>query len=804
MSRVLLEVGKSVLSTSSRSLANEDHDMDMDMDTDDEKKTSQSRLEGSKGRRASDNCLREALEVSVVQPLGNSHSRSSLPPASGMRESPCAREGAPADENLLLQNADLQRKLEILQRGVVESMKGNKARFMGNGSFKRKNSATAARPTPAGDSYETLRAAFEKKRAQLEEVEAALADMRYDNESKARQLAQLEAMVDDFRAQVLTSSTNLDTERTAREAECERRRKSEKLLNEAGSRLERLEEEIKVDTEKHREQLREMQEGSERERKASKQAIDSLQGAKDSLERKLADSTAANSQLGQSLSEKSSELEDLKARIGVQKRELDECRELLAENERIHNEYARKQEEANEKRQDGVRQRILGMWSDHQDHKLRSVLLSWRRLCLDNKEHNSELQREISKRDAEIHEAKRQCSELKVAMDRAVAEHKTTEDSLREQMEDLEKRLSTSTAAQAEKSALLKLAQEELENVKKENAIANDALDRADKMLKAKQARSVEMETAAKNADFFRKREETLIKEIAELQKENEALQRRISTMAKDHSLHKKKLDEAEKEAANARKLCKKEAEMRRALEETHSGLESKISALDAALKAKEAEFKEMLLREKERANKAEKMRSQAQDEAEELAAAKARVDDVNRKLEQKITQPNTDQEKKHRDEIAKLNEKCKSIEANIRKDLETKHKAEQKELNTKVEQYRDAAMDAARDVRKSVRMLVTAPKVAINIGGNEKPINGWVFPFQTIKDAVCDEIMPRFSKCIAVSEDYSDQEVKGLVQQSVEELALTLQSKVYELMPQAEGTCNWDGFGAKRGSIGN
>ena len=31
-----------------------------------------------------------------------------------------------------------------------------------------------------------------------------------------------------------------------------------------------------------------------------------------------------------------------------------------------------------------------------------------------------------------------------------------------------------------------------------------------------------------------------------------------------------------------------------------------------------------------------------------------------------------------------------------------------------------------------------------------------------------------------------------------MEELALTLQKKVHELLPQAEGTCNWDGFGAK------
>ena len=38
----------------------------------------------------------------------------------------------------------------------------------------------------------------------------------------------------------------------------------------------------------------------------------------------------------------------------------------------------------------------------------------------------------------------------------------------------------------------------------------------------------------------------------------------------------------------------------------------------------------------------------------------------------------------------------------------------------------------------------------------------------------------------------------KWKVHQNVQELALLLQSKVHELLPQAEGTANWDAFGAK------
>lgn len=43
-------------------------------------------------------------------------------------------------ENMVVQNAELKRNVQILQQGIVESMKGNKARFMGNtavGSTKR-------------------------------------------------------------------------------------------------------------------------------------------------------------------------------------------------------------------------------------------------------------------------------------------------------------------------------------------------------------------------------------------------------------------------------------------------------------------------------------------------------------------------------------------------------------------------------------------------------------------------------------------------------------------------------------------
>lgn len=53
--------------------------------------------------------------------------------------------------------------------------------------------------------------------------------------------------------------------------------------------------------------------------------------------------------------------------------------------------------------------------------------------------------------------------------------------------------------------------------------------------------------------------------------------------------------------------------------------------------------------------------------------------------------------------------------------------------------------------------------------------------------------------------EEYgTDADVKQFVYTGVEDLALALQAKVHELLPSAEGTCNWDGFGARRGSVSN
>jgi len=106
-------------------------------------------------------------------------------------------------------------------------------------------------------------------------------------------------------------------------------------------------------------------------------------------------------------------------------------------------------------------------------------------------------------------------------------------------------------------------------------------------------------------------------------------------------------------------------------------------------------------------------------------------------------------------------------------------------------------AADAVAQVQRSIRIMVAAPKVSVNIGDCDRPIHE-PFPFAAIQELVRRDVLPKFASACLVAEETGDVQLRKELQKKVEELALDLQSKVCELMPAAEGTCNWDGFGAK------
>ena len=73
--------------------------------------------------------------------------------------------------------------------------------------------------------------------------------------------------------------------------------------------------------------------------------------------------------------------------------------------------------------------------------------------------------------------------------------------------------------------------------------------------------------------------------------------------------------------------------------------------------------------------------------------------------------------------------------------------------LREQVTHLREAVEENMRECRKGLRMLVTAPKVSINVGGDEMFIQS-AFPYDAIRAAVTTEILPKFQRCINVSDE--------------------------------------------------
>lgn len=107
-----------------------------------------------------------------------------------------------------------------------------------------------------------------------------------------------------------------------------------------------------------------------------------------------------------------------------------------------------------------------------------------------------------------------------------------------------------------------------------------------------------------------------------------------------------------------------------------------------------------------------------------------------------------------------------------------------------------------SQNLAQSVQLLVTVPKVTFNLGGNLHNASG-VVPFDQIQEALHKEMLPKFEHVTAVADKQSDAQLKDQVRDNLQNLALALQQKVYELCPQAEGTVSWDGFGARGAPVG-
>jgi hypothetical protein len=143
------------------------------------------------------------------------------------------------------------------------------------------------------------------------------------------------------------------------------------------------------------------------------------------------------------------------------------------------------------------------------------------------------------------------------------------------------------------------------------------------------------------------------------------------------------------------------------------------------------------------------------------------------------------DEAKRSRD----LQDRCKALEVSNEAEAEA------------ASAYREALEDVSKNMATNVQLLVTVPKVTFNLGGNMHNASS-VVPFDQIKQVLHKEMLPKFDHVTAVADQQSDTALKDQVRSRLQNLALELQQKVYELCPQAEGTVSWDGFGARGGQV--
>jgi len=291
------------------------------------------------------------------------------------------------------------------------------------------------------------------------------------------------------------------------------------------------------------------------------------------------------------------------------------------------------------------------------------------------------------------------------------------------------------------------------------------------------------------------------------------AAARRSATEAKEtEATAVKQRDEARRKAAELETQTKALGEqLRQARNEAQVHL-LEVQRAREALAAAEASVKDLRAFAEASTAESERLRAQAASaaaaearaEAAEAGAVRsnalaAEVDELRLNLAEAKSSARASLEK-----LRLAGEERNQLQASLKEAQAARDVAERlfQEVQGDAEGFKKRAKQALDEARQSIRVMVTAPKVAINVGGNGVDVTT-PFPFSAIKAAVQNDVMPKFASVMAVAEGVGDTEIRQGVQQMVEQLALTLQEKVCELLPSAEGTCNWDGFGAKCGRLG-
>jgi chromosome segregation ATPase len=316
------------------------------------------------------------------------------------------------------------------------------------------------------------------------------------------------------------------------------------------------------------------------------------------------------------------------------------------------------------------------------------------------------------------------------------------------------------------------------EAVAREAAVREELKVAKDALAKAREAEA----NAMKQRDDARARtldHETQRKAVAS---ELESAHARAAQLAKDAQAARGRAEEAEK---RIRDLQSTSEELQRRVQ----ALEARETEASKSGKAKEEFHSAEIQRSKGEADTLARKNAELTAEASSLRTALAESKCDVRSATEKLRKLGEE-----RGEMSRKLDQAKVAEQEVER--------RSQEMKALASQFADEARHALEDARQNIRIMVTAPKVSVNVGGNSVDMHT-PFPFSAIKEAVQREVLPIFSRVFTVGEQAGDMEIRRDVQEMVEKLALTLQTKVHELLPQAEGTCNWDGFGAKCGGLG-
>jgi len=791
-------------------------------------------------------------------------------PRAHSAEVPSCTNKADEIEDLRMQNVTLRKDLATLQQSVVESMKGDKAQFVGGGLFKTRTAApsdaSASRskpprgPTTAAAAQdadlEALRAALSERRAALrtaiEERDSALKDAQ----EARRQIGDLSQRNRTIAEQLEDCLSRLETTKEA----CTR---AEEERNSLAGNAELLQTEIQ--------QVRRDEASTRNELENALQQLEALRTELASSQTECA-STAADRD---SLRSKNADLEAQCTSMGVDMARLRE--ELAAGGGQLERSMAHRKALAIA--------RISSILNP--EHSLKcSCFIAWS--SLKTFQQQERLNEQIRGFEGQVEKLMADCNAATAARDQASAEaeqRRRAADDAQEYARSLEERISderekADLAEQRAADLAEQLGNRDKQLQETREQLSDESL--ADELHASRQqitAQEEELRRSRADAEDAVKQQQACLKDAADAAKKAEAAVREaalreaalrteleagkraaskecVKELEQREASLRKELQEAEKvakkatEAQAASKVELQKAEARiKELESQQRNVSTELTALRAASAqaTQEAQAAQRRIQMAEtRAQEAERRTNELQRNAAnlqaQLDAADKKVDAADKKDAAepalsaesmkaeiaKATQAASDEAKGLRcdksvlcDQLSETRLSLAEARSNARSASEQLRqlKDEHKALNTALDKERAAhasaeeckqqgadfteeARNALKEAKQSIRLMVTAPKVAVNLGNSNMMINV-PFPFEAIRKAVQQDVMPQFAKVFAVDASIGDGQLKEDAQTLVQELAMSLQSKVYELMPQAEGTCNWDGFGSRCDKLG-